>query len=263
MATAQTDTPQAAPEPTPQVQVPVGEIRELRIYSHSTLLYWWPVWFVGFILALVTWLGGEHMPIPGTNPQIEVIMHPSKNLGVIYGVVLFLIVIFTNTTVRGLASVIVVLCVMFLTVLFAWLGWWETILSWIPHLAGYINLGFYVLFSTALFLVWAGTVLIYDRMSYWSLRAGQITHITMIGGAERSYDTRGMLFEKAGQDLFRHFLIGLGSGDMRILTTGARPEEILIPNVMFVDSHLRAMQQLIATKPGGQLVENVAKGSRT
>jgi len=257
MATVNTDMPQTTPVPVQQVPQPTDGFRELRIYSHSSLFYWWPVWFVGFIMALITWLGGHPMPIPDANPHIEVIMHPSKNLGVIYAVVLFLIIMITNTTVRGLASVIVVLTVMFTTVLFAWLGWWETILGWIPHLAGYLNLGFYVMFSTALFLVWAGTVFIYDHMSYWSLRPGQITHTRLIGGAERSYDTRGMLFEKAGQDLFRHFLVGLGSGDMRILTTGARPEEILIPNVLFVDSHLRNMQQLVAIKPD-KPSENVA-----
>jgi hypothetical protein len=219
---------------------------ELRIYSHSSLFYWWPVWFTGFIMAGITYMGGSHVDIGG----IQVMIHPSKNLGVIFGAVLFLVILFTNTTVRGLASVIVVLAVMFLTVLFAWLGWWESILSVVPHLAGFLNLGFYTVFSAALFVVWAGTVFIYDRMSYWSLRPGQITHTFVIGGAERSFDTRGMLFEKASQDLFRHFLLGLGAGDMRIVTTGARSEEILIPNVLFVDSHLRAMQQLVAVKPG-------------
>jgi len=249
MATANTDSPQQMqPEPVePQMHItdPTGGTGELRIYSHSSLFYWWPVWFTGFIMALITYLGGDRIHIG----DFEVYMHHSKNLGVIYGVVLFLVILFTNATVRGLASVIVVLTVLFLTVLFAWLGWWESILSMTPHLAGFINLGFYTVFSAGLFLVWAGTVFIYDRMSYWSLRPGQITHTFLVGGAERSFDTRGMLFEKAGQDLFRHYILGLGSGDMRILTTGARSEEILIPNVLFVDSHLRAMQMLVATKP--------------
>jgi len=256
MATVNTDNPQSAATPgatpnpaAPPSNDPAAGPGELRIYSHSTIFYWWPVWLVGFVMALITRLDGQLVPIPGTNPQIEVFMHHSKNLGVIYGVVLFLVILFTNTTVRGLASVIVILSAMFLTVLFAWLGWWEAILSVAPHMAGYLNLGFYTMFSTALFVVWAGTVFIYDRMTYWSLRPGQITHTFVIGGAERSYDTRGMLFEKAGQDLFRHYLLGLGSGDMRIVTTGARKEEILIPNVLFVDSHLHAMQQLVSIKP--------------
>lgn len=251
MATVNTtDSPQQAPvvaEPITVIPAPTGQMQELRIYGHSSIFYWWPVWTVGFILAIITRIGGHLVQVPGSS--VEVMIHPSKNLGVIYALVLFLVILFTNTTVRGLASVIVILTVMFLTVLFAWLGWWEAILGLMPHLAGYINLGFYTIFSLALFVFWAGTVFVYDRMSYWSLRPGQITHRHLIGGGEMSYDTRGMLFEKTNQDLFRHYLLGLGSGDMRIITTGARQEEILIPNVLFVDSHLHAMQQLVATKP--------------
>ncbi len=197
--------------------------RELRIYSHSMLFYWWPVWVVGFILALITLLDGNKVTFPESN--VEVHIHPSKDLGVVFGVVLFLVILITNTTVRGLASVIVVLAAMFLTVLFAYLGWWTHILNLMPHLAGYINLGFYVSFSAALFIAWFLTVFFFDRLSYWRLQAGQLTHTVLIGGGERSFDTRGMVFEKEQQDLFRHWLLGLGSGDMHIVTTGARAKK--------------------------------------
>ena len=30
--------------------------KDLRIYAHSPLLYWWPVWFAGFLAAAWTWL---------------------------------------------------------------------------------------------------------------------------------------------------------------------------------------------------------------
>jgi hypothetical protein len=36
--------------------VEVPRVREVRVYSHSPLFYWWPVWAVGYILALVTYL---------------------------------------------------------------------------------------------------------------------------------------------------------------------------------------------------------------
>jgi hypothetical protein len=136
-----------------------------------------------------------------------------------------------------------------LTVLFAYLGWWEVILTWIPHLAAFINLGFYLFFSAILFLAWACTIFIFDHMSYWVIRAGQITHMRVIGGAEKSYSTRGMEFEKIQNDLFRHVILGLGSGDIHIAVTGARREEFDIPNVLFVSRRLQAMQELIASTP--------------
>jgi len=40
--------------------------REIRIYSHSGLFYWWPLWFFGFLFALWTWLEDHRMVIiPG------------------------------------------------------------------------------------------------------------------------------------------------------------------------------------------------------
>ena len=183
-------------------------------------------------------------------------MDPSKNLGVIFGVVLFLVILITNVTVRGLSSLMVILSILFITVLFAYLGWWETILSWLPHLAAYINLGFYLFFSTLLFVTWFIAVFFYDRLNYWNIRAGQITHVAVIGEAEKSYDMRGIVFEKVLYDLFRHWILGLGSGDIRIITSGVRREEIYIPNVMFVNRRLRAMQELVASTPDQTIVNN-------
>src|SRR4051812_48560929 len=50
MATVHPDV-QSAPPPGVETTV---EVPELRIYSHSPLYYWWPVWVTGFILALIT-----------------------------------------------------------------------------------------------------------------------------------------------------------------------------------------------------------------
>jgi hypothetical protein len=159
------------------------------------------------------------------------------------------VILITNIHLRGLASVIAVLSMMFIAVLFAYLGWWDHILSWLPNLSVHMNLGFYIFFSTLVFLVWAFTVFIYDRLSYFTIRPGQIVQEFVIGGAEKSYDTHGMVFEKVREDLFRHWILGLGSGDLHIGTTGARKEELHIPNVLFVDWKVDRIQKMIATRP--------------
>jgi hypothetical protein len=92
-------------------------------------------------------------------------------------------------------------------------------------------------------------VFVYDRFSYWRVTPGQLTHDAVIGGAQKSYDTRGMVFEKHRQDLFRHWVLGLGSGDIQISTTGARRETVSISNVLFVDSKVSAIQKMIAMSP--------------
>jgi hypothetical protein len=223
----------------------VHRVPELVIYSHSRLLYWWPVWLVGYAMAILTFLHGENVTIGG----VDYLMHPSKNIGVIFTMTFMLVILFSNISVRGLLSLVVILGVLFLTVLFAWLGWWDDIVSWFPYIGVHMNVGFYVFFSTALFIVWLLAFFIFDRMTYWRVRPGQMTMERVIGGGEKSYDTHGMVFEKHLEDFFRHWVLGVGAGDLHISTTGARAEDIYIPNVAFVDRKVAAIQRLIAVKP--------------
>jgi hypothetical protein len=254
--------PAAANRPTgipvaPAVMAPAGstvsinrpatpQVEQLRIYGHSNLIYWWPVWLTGFIMAFLTWM--DPTPVSIGQGRQELFL-ASKNPGVIFAVVLFLVILITNTQARGLASVVVVLAFLFATVLIAYMGWWESIVRLLPHLSVHMNLGFYLFFSTLLFVVWFATVFIFDRMHYWLVRPGQITQEFVVGGAAKSYDTRGMVFEKERQDLFRQWIIGLGSGDLHVVTTGARHEELVVPNVFFVDWKVQQIQKLIATRP--------------
>ncbi len=248
-----TVVPQPQPQPQPQpvtpqqqaVQFAEERIPELRIYSHSNLLYWWPVWLVGAIMGLVTWFDGSPVDF---GDHTELVARAGW-VGVLFTVVLFLVILMTNVTMRGVASVVAVLAILFLAVLFAYLGWWESIIRLVPHLSVHMNLGFYVFFSVLVFVMWAISVFIYDRLTYYVIRPGQIVSDQVIGGAQKSHDTHGMVFEKIRQDLFRHWILGLGSGDLRIYTMGARREEIYIPNVAFVDWKVQAIQKMIATRP--------------
>ncbi len=36
---------------------------EIRLYSHSDVFYWWPVWALGFVLAFVTYTGGGRLAV--------------------------------------------------------------------------------------------------------------------------------------------------------------------------------------------------------
>lgn len=220
-------------------------IQELRVYSHSTFFYWWPVWLTGYLMAFVTRIDGQQVWIGNS----EVWVHRSKNLGVLFTLIFFLVILITNISLRGMASVVAILGAAFGALLLAYLGWWEELLDWMGKVSIYMNMGFYVFFSTLVFFVWAFSVFVYDRLSYWRVTPGQLTHDALIGGAQKSYDTRGMVFEKRRQDLFRHWVLGLGSGDIEISTTGARRETVSIPNVLFVDSKVHKIQSMIVMSP--------------
>jgi hypothetical protein len=245
--------PAAPPPAQPQQQTPRQQavhfaeenLPELRIYSHSNLFYWWPVWAVGYLMAFLTWLNGEGKTF-GNHQEL---FAQAGWMGIVFTVVLFLVIFMTNVTLRGVSSMVAVFAILFVVVLFAYLGWWESIISLIPHLSVHMNLGFYVFFSTLVFLMWAISSFVYDHMTYYVVRPGQIIADAVIGGAQKSYDTHGMVFEKIRQDLFRHIILGLGSGDLKIHTMGAKREELYIPNVVFVDWKVQAIQKMIATRP--------------
>lgn len=254
--------------------------KEIRIYGHTALFYWWPVWLLGYILGIVTYFNDSRVLIlhskkvrdadivvseeslkahellqaqqipAGTD--IRERMHPNKNLGVIYGIVIFLVIIITNVPLRGLSSAVAIVLILFFTVLFAWLDYWGEILEALGRLSVHINMGFYFFFSTVLFIAWALVFFVYDRMSYWRITPGQITHEFVFGGGQTSYDTENMAFKKLRDDLFRHWVLGFGSGDMimyPLAATKTEREELQVHNVLFVGAKLRRIQEMIAAKP--------------
>ena len=78
---------------------------DVKIYSHSPLLYWWPVWVAGYLMALLTYIGGVTVEI---GPYQE-LFHPSRSMGAIYTFIFFLVILITNVTLRGTNSVIAIL----------------------------------------------------------------------------------------------------------------------------------------------------------
>jgi hypothetical protein len=238
-------TPQAVPSTPPAVTlvtVPAHPQAALYVYGHANFLYWWPVWAIGYGMALLTLFSDNRVAIGGG----EYLIHPSKNLGVIFTFVFFLVILMTNVALRGIYSVVAILAVLLLVVLAAYLDWWHGLLHWLGELNIYMNMGFYVFFSTLIFIVWMLNVFILDRREYWKVTPGQLTHEYVVGGAAKSYDTRGMTFEKTYQDLFRHWILGLGSADLKITAAGGNREAMFIPNVLFADVKVRKIQELMA-----------------
>jgi len=60
-----------------------------------------------------------------------------------------------------------------------------------------------------------------DPQIYMVFTPGQLRVRQEIGGGEAAYDTAGMVIQKQRNDLFRHWILGLGSGDLVVNTSGA------------------------------------------
>jgi len=120
-----------------------------------------------------------------------------------------------------------------------------------------MNLGFYVFFSTAVFVVWFLAVFVFDRLTYCTFRPGQMQRRTVFGGGVQTYDTQGMSVQKKRDDLFRHWVLGMGSGDLQIATTGAHAQEFVLHNVLFIGRKIQTIEELVAMKPD-ETTEQVA-----
>jgi len=215
--------------------------QEVNVYGHSTLLYWWPAWAFGFLGAL---LNAGQEAFLATAPGAQ----PSSALGLSYLALLLLLIVFTNVRLRGINSVVALLSVAFFTVLLAWLGLWDDIARLVPYLSVHMNTGFFLVFSTGLLIIWLLMFFVFDHLTYWRIRPGQMTEERLIGGGSESFDTNGLRFQKPSSDLFRSIL-GLGAGDLKATMAGEHGAAIELTNVMFVNRKVQAIEKLISVKP--------------
>jgi hypothetical protein len=218
----------------------------LRIYQHSSLMYWWPVWLAGYVFAIWTWLQGGYVELDEVRREL---FHVGSEIGLIYVLILTFVILFTNFKLRGIYSVAFMLAVGLMITLIALAGWWDAILSYIPYLSIHMNMGFYLVFSTILFIAWLFSFFVFDRLVYYLVRPGQLIRVSRIGGNEETWDARGMLVEERADDYFRHYVLGLGSGDLTINTSGAKSEVIHIQNVLLANRKMKIIQQLVAVEP--------------
>src|SRR5690348_14309823 len=133
MATAAPHPESATPEEHPKLP-------ELTIYGHSNFLYWWPVWAVGYIMAILTYTADNHVTIGDS----QYLIHPSKYLGVIYTFVFFICIMTSNISLKGIYSAVLILVALVFVLAAAYFDWWPYLLGWLGHLEIYMNLGFYV-----------------------------------------------------------------------------------------------------------------------
>jgi hypothetical protein len=272
------------PHPHP-VPSQAAEADELKVVQHSQLFYWWPVWAMGFILALITFFSGHRMAVlpgdtlvertseksytlkvneepPGNTPGINehtlvnasnspfpLHMSTIKGLGVLWAVLLVLVILITNVPLRGLWSVVVIVTVILLLIIITLAQLWEPIIGAIKFLDIRINAAGYLFISVVLFIIWAVTVFVFDQQIYITFMPGMMKVRDRIGGGETAFDTSGMMVEHLRDDPFRHWILGLGSGDLVVHPMGPQSREIRLNNVLFVGRKMQRIEQFKAERP--------------
>jgi hypothetical protein len=252
----------------------------VTIIGHSALFYWWPVWAVGFLMAVLTYLGDSYMAIvpggtvaekarqvQGVDGPRDVLIVPAgrelpvdeagapeqprlriargNGLGSVFVTVLLLVLVVTSIRLSGVWSLVAIILLLLVSVLFALAGIWDLVFRLAGSSDVHITAAGYLCLATPLFLIWLATLLFYDRLTYATFRPGQFTIHHVFGAGAKSYEVQGLSLEKKRDDLFRHWLLGAGSGDLVIRTGGANPQTYELANVAFVGSKLARAQRLL------------------
>jgi hypothetical protein len=253
----------------------------IKVISHTGLLYWWPVWLVGFILSALTYLDGGRLAVvpegtkvmakganvyeltvPPDRPSasleqaatakgedaFRVRVSGNRNYGMVYIVVLLLVIFGSNVPLRGLWSVVAILAILVVTMLMAALDAWGWLLERLWGLHIEITLAGYLLPSVVLLVMWLVAVFGFDRLRYIRFTAGQFVVHKEIGDAVEVYDTTRVMIQKRRSDLFRHWVLGMGAGDM-VITVPNQGPEIVLPNVLFVAQKVRQIADLMKVRP--------------
>jgi hypothetical protein len=179
--------------------------------------------------------------------QPHVLVSRSRSLGVILLVVLLVVTWVTNVPLRGLWSLLAVISIILLSIIFAAAGWWDQIFHALSLLAIHMNMGGYLTLGLSLFVLWLVNVMFFDRQIYMIFTPGQVRLRLEMGGGETVYDTIGMVFQKQRADLFRHWFLGFGSGDLVIRPAGGH-QHIDLPNVLSVGRRVRQIEQMLKEK---------------
>jgi hypothetical protein len=253
----------------------------IKVVSHTGLIYWWPVWLVGFILAALTYAEDSRLVVVPAGTRVKelqagkayelllpkpaspdlaqaaaargedaltVRVAHSTNYGVVYVVVLLVVIFGSNVPLRGLASLVAILAILLVTLLFAYLDWWRAILDFLGGLHVEISLAGYLFTSVVLLVLWLATVFLYDPLRYMVFTPGQFVVHKEIGDQREVYDTTQVSAEKRRTDLFRHWVLGFGAGDL-IIKVPTQSLQIELPNVLFADQRVTQIANLMKTKP--------------
>jgi hypothetical protein len=258
----------------------LAEQSSVTIIGHADLFYWWPVWAVGFLMAFLTYLDGSRMAIvpartvaekarqvQGVDGPRDVFILPadrelpvdeagrpeqpglrvarSNSLGSVFVTVLLVVLLATNIRLSGVWSLLLIILVLLLSVLFAWAGIWDLILRLVGSSDVHITAAGYLCMATPIFVVWLVVLLFYDRLTYATFSRGQFTIHYAFGAGATSHEVQGLNLEKKRDDLFRHWLLGMGSGDLVVRTSGANAQTYQLPNVLFVGAKLATAQRML------------------
>lgn len=230
---------------------------EIRIYAHSPIIYWWVIWAYGFICAALTYFQGDKLTIGESAKPLFV--HPSPWVGLSFTLLLLLVIVATSVRARGVSALLLLLLMGGAATATYFVMTMPGLWSTPPSLLLHMNLAFYLLVSSVLFIVWFVIVFIVDRLSYWRVRGTQVERVQMfasvLGRAPESWSVMHIRLTRYSDDIIAHKILalgilGLGTSDIDVKLSifGGGHEQFRIENVWRAAGPMKAVQAAMGPK---------------
>ena len=233
-----TDTP-TAPDTPPESKIEVAKTtasEPLRVYSHSAIIYWWPLWVLGFLFFFLSIFG------LGDNQGAQRIM------GLTYVFTLLFVIFSTTVRLRGANSVIFGLFVVIAFILLATSGLTGALGSFVGSLDVRMSPMFYLVIGMGVFFEWVLMFFGFDRVKYWDIVPGQMHERLFWGSGDRSENGANAKCRYRSDDFLRHRILGLMIvGDLEITLGDGRVWNL--HNVVGAKRHSRRINELIVMRP--------------
>jgi len=230
-------TPQKPQDSGTPLQSGLNTLSLLKVYTHSPIFYWWPVWVLGFTFYTLTAMGiggGED-----TAARVQ---------GQTFVFVLIFVIFSTTVRLRGANSVILGLILAIGAILLFTANLSGPIAAFIGGLDIRMSPPFYLFVGVTVFSMWAVMFFAFDKVRYYEFAPGQIRERIFWGTGERAESGANARCQYRKDDFLRHRMLGLSmTGDIDI--TLADGEVLHLHNVLFAKKKTDRINDLIVTRP--------------
>ena len=210
-------------------------------YSHSQILYYWPIWVGAFIISDLIEFFGISGRVNTIDPQI---MFAPPQMALFHLIVVSVVVFFTSVNIRGVWAVVFAVSFLAIGLTFSVFNWWSEVFHYLGGLTLHADQGFYRVMGVVLFLPWLLVVFVFDIRRFFHFLPTQITMVNEIGEGEKNYDSIGVVMEKQRDNFMQHMALGFGSGDLILTPKVADREVIIFPNVLRINRVLDQIQEI-------------------
>ncbi|MEM6535969.1 MAG: hypothetical protein AAF613_10050 [Pseudomonadota bacterium] len=214
----------------------LDKLSALRVYTHSPILYWWPVWLLGFVFLF----------FQGTGLLNE--DAAARVQGQTFVFTLVFVIFSTTVRLRGANSVIFGLLLAIGLILLFTANLSAPVASFLGGLDIRMSASFYGFMGITVFLMWAIMVFGFDKVKFYDVAPGQVHQRVVWGTGDRAESGANVRCTYKKDDFLRHRMLGLGiTGDIEISFPNNEVWEL--HNVFFAKSKARRINELIVTRP--------------